>query len=473
MKRFKIIAAVDNNFGIGFNNNLPWPKIKEDMEYFYKTTSVTTNKLKNAVIMGRKTWQSIPKQYRPLKNRLNIVITSNRENIDNVIVENSLNNVLNNLNQYNINECFVIGGSSIYKEAINYPNCEEIYLTRINKSYVSDVYFPNIPKHFKLISSDKNETLINDETIELYFDKYKNEGNYNSDEYQYLNLVENIINNGETKKGRNGLVKTIFGIQHVFGLENFPLLTTKKMFFSGIVKELLFFLKGQTNSKILENEGVKIWTENTTRNFLDQRGLKTYQEGDMGPMYGYNWRHYGYEYKGFNHDYKNKGFDQLKELVTSLNQDPNSRRHLLTTYDPSVVDKSVLAPCHGIVIQFNIRNNKYLDCKMYQRSADIALGYPFNIASYAILVNILCEVTSYLPGKLYMTLGDCHLYEEHIDSIKEQLNRIPLTFPKIELKKFVGITLEDKMNYIESLNHSDISLKNYDSHPHIKFKMIA
>jgi thymidylate synthase len=237
---------------------------------------------------------------------------------------------------------------------------------------------------------------------------------------------------------------------------------------------LIFFINGHTNSKLLEKKNVNIWKDNTTRDFLDNRGLHHYVVGDMGPMYGYNWRHFGSKYNGCINK-NNGGYDQLYNLIEGLINDPNSRRHLLTTYDPSTVTESVLAPCHGITIQFNVRNNKYLDCKMYQRSADIGLGYPYNIASYGLFVHIICHVTGYNVGNLIMTLGDAHIYEQHIEQLKKQTLREPLLFPQLVITKEFDVksNVQNKVNFMENLLFSDIKLVDYNCYPLIKMDMIA
>ena len=462
-RTFKIIAAIDRNRGIGYQNQLPWPRIKEDMQYFKKITTETSDPNKiNVMIMGRKTYESLKKE---LPSRINIVISSTYQPGINTF--KTLNEAL--LAYYEIPEVeniFVIGGQQLFTEAIQRLDCETIYLTQINENYQCDRFFPSIPAWFFKSPCKQGEN--------VEFEVYQNRADPQSDEQQYLSLLREIINTGENKDGRNGKTISIFGPQHVFDLQQgFPLLTTKRMFFDGIVKELLFFLRGQTDANILSAQGVNIWNGNSSREFLDKRGLVHYQVGDIGPMYGYNFRHFGHSYEGCQSDYTGKGYDQLFHLLDSLIKDPHSRRHLLTTYNPATVAESVLAPCHGISVQFNVRTNGELDCKMFQRSVDAALGYPFNIASYALLVHILCQVTGYKPGKLIMTLGDTHLYNDHIEKIKKQLDRVPLVKPKLEIKKeFQGSTIEERIKFIEELTPNDIQLSEYYHWPGIKLEIV-
>jgi thymidylate synthase len=299
------------------------------------------------------------------------------------------------------------------------------------------------------------------------------------EEYQYLNLVTEVLEQ-PPHEGRNGPVRSLFGPQHTFDLQNgFPLLTTKKMYTRAIIEELLFFLKGKTQTKELEEKKIYIWSENTSRKFLNSRGLN-YSEGEMGPMYGYNWRHFGSSFL----QNKNEGVDQLKNLIDGLINDPYSRRHLLTTYDPSSVDECVLAPCHGLITQFYVSSyfshpfllkakkeeaKKELHCKTYQRSADLALGYPFNITSYALLLKIIAKACGYKAGKLIITLGDVHIYEEHVEGLQEQLKRECFPFPKLKIAK----KKETGLEFIESLTYEDFKVINYQSHSFIKFLMKA
>lgn len=292
----------------------------------------------------------------------------------------------------------------------------------------------------------------------------------NQEEQQYLDLSLQILNQ-TTRVGRNGEVKSFFHPDTLrFDLRNqtYPLLTTKKMFFKGIVEELLFFIRGDTNSKLLEEKGIHIWAGNTSREFLDTHNFPTRQEGMMGPMYGFQWRHFNGTYdeqtgKGTG------GLDQLKELIENLKSDPFSRRHLLTDYNPEMAKSGVLYPCHSIVLQFYVSDDKqYLDAFCYNRSSDVFLGLPFNIASTSLLVRLIAQVAGYTPRFVNIALGDAHIYACHTDAVKEQVARSPYPFPKLEIKKTLS-TIED----IETLEFQDFDLIHYASHPNIKAKMVA
>lgn len=294
---------------------------------------------------------------------------------------------------------------------------------------------------------------------------------YNENELPYLQLVHDVcMNNISSRMTRNAITISTFGPQLEFDLEKgFPLLTTKKMFWKGIINELLFILRGDTDATILKNLGINIWNDNTTREFLDSRKLD-YKVGDMGPMYGYILRHQGLKYEGCDKKHEG-GYDQLLNVINLLKNDPTSRRIMMTTFDPSQVEHSVLAPCHGLLIQFYVDNKGLLSCKMTQRSADIFLGLPFNIASYAALVHIIAHITGYSVGKLYISLGDAHIYTDHIDLCIKQLYRNPYPFPKLQIIKKIGEI--DPLIYINELKDSDFEIVDYVCHPLLKGSMIA
>ena len=205
---------------------------------------------------------------------------------------------------------------------------------------------------------------------------------------------------------------------------------------------------------------------NTDKKFLKQRQLD-YKEGDMGPMYGYQWRHYGENYQGCDYDYKSKGIDQLQQLVDGITKNPNSRRHILSTFDPSNVEQGVLYPCHSIVLQFFVENDKYLHLKMYQRSADMFLGVPFNIASTTLLLYIVAKLTNLKPKRVIITFGDVHIYEEHIDKVKQLLQRDIHDSPQVSVPDF------KTLNDVEQSVYKDFKLINYTSEGPLRAQMKA
>jgi len=287
----------------------------------------------------------------------------------------------------------------------------------------------------------------------------------NKDEETYLNLLKDILENGQIRDTRNSITISDFSKKIDFDIsESFPLLTTKKMYWKGICHELLWFIHGKTDSKILENNDVNIWKGNSSREFLNSVNLNNYREGDIGPMYGFQWRHFNTEYKGCDYNYEGLGYDQLQNCIDLIKNDPTSRRIFMSAWNPSVLNKSVLAPCH-LSYQFYVSNDNYLSCILYQRSADSFLGLPFNIASVSLLVYILANMTEKKPGKISIVIGDAHIYKDHIEAVKQQLERKPFPFPRLRIK--------NKHNNINDYVYEDFEIINYECHSPIKAKMIA
>lgn len=460
-----IVAFSSKNFGIGCDNAIPW-HISDDLVRF---KALTRDKI---VVMGRKTWDSIPEQVRPLKDRINVVVTrtpSKYKSTDVVyyVGVDELDSFLNNLVQQK--EIFIIGGSFLYKRYMG--RAQRIYATIVEKTVTADTLFPtnNFDKYEIETYSDLN--WCDEEKCNYRYITYKLRClNKDHGENVYLNTLRNIMNYGNVRDDRTGTgTMSIFGPQLRFDISStIPLLTTKFVPWKLTVKELLWFLQGKTDSKLLEAQGVNIWKGNTTREFLDKRGLSEYREGDIGSMYGWIWRHIGAEYEGCDKSYKNEGFDQLAELLHNLKTDPFSRRHLLTTYCPLYNEKGCLLPCHGIVVQFyveQIDQKKYLSCHMYQRSSDTFLGLAINIASYSILTYIVAKMCDMHPKELVITTGDCHVYTNHKLQVYEQLQRTPLPFPKLLVRD------EVKNKTFDELSLDDFDVIGYIHHPAIKAQM--
>ena len=285
-----------------------------------------------------------------------------------------------------------------------------------------------------------------------------------TDEYEYLNLVEKILNRGKQKSDRTKVgVISLFGAQMRFSLrdEGIPLLTTKKVFWRGVVEELLWFISGSTNSRLLSEKKVGIWDANGSREFLDSQGFVEREEGDLGPVYGFQWRHYGAEYKDMHADYSGKGIDQLKQIIHTIKTNPDDRRIIMCAWNPCDIPQMALPPCH-LLAQFYVCEGE-LSCQMYQRSADMGLGVPFNIASYSLLTHMIAHVCKLKPGEFIHTIGDAHIYLNHIEPLKEQIGRKPNAKPKLKIIREVG--------NIEEFVCSDFLLENYQCHPPIAMKM--
>ncbi|HHW63701.1 MAG TPA: thymidylate synthase [Rhodocyclaceae bacterium] len=257
---------------------------------------------------------------------------------------------------------------------------------------------------------------------------------------QYLDLMSHVLEHGDHKTDRTGTgTLSVFGWQMRFRLQDgFPLLTTKKLHTRSIIHELLWFLQGDTNIRYLKENGVSIWDEWADEN------------GDLGPVYGKQWRRW--------ETADGRSVDQISRLIEGIKRSPDSRRHLVSAWNPGEVDNMALPPCHAL-FQFYVGNGR-LSCQLYQRSADIFLGVPFNIASYALLTHMVAQVCELEPGDFVWTGGDCHLYLNHLDQAREQLSRSPRALPKLRLNPAV--------TDIFAFRFEDFALEGYDPHPHIK-----
>jgi thymidylate synthase len=257
---------------------------------------------------------------------------------------------------------------------------------------------------------------------------------------QYLDLLQRIVNEGTRKEDRTGTgTLSVFGHQMRFNLEEgFPLLTTKKLHLKSIIYELLWFLKGDTNVKYLQENGVRIWNEWADEN------------GELGPVYGHQWRSWP--------DYNGGHIDQIQDIVNALKNNPNSRRMIVSAWNVAEVDQMALPPCHCL-FQFYVANGK-LSLQLYQRSADTFLGVPFNIASYALLTMMMAQVSGLKPGDFIHTTGDTHLYLNHLEQAKEQLKRTPRTLPRM--------VINPNVTSIFDFKYDDFTLEGYDPLPHIK-----
>jgi thymidylate synthase len=277
-------------------------------------------------------------------------------------------------------------------------------------------------------------------------------------------MIRYIINNGKTRLDRTGVgTKSIFGTQSRYSLRNdtIPLITTKRVFWKGVVEELLWFIKGSTNAKELSSKGVKIWDANGSREFLDKHGFNNREEGDLGPIYGFQWRHFGAQYKDMHTNYSGEGVDQLKEVIHKIKTNPHDRRIIMSAWNPSDLNKMALPPCHAFV-QFYV-NDFELSCLLYQRSGDVGLGVPFNIASYSLLTHMIAHVTGLKAAEFIHTIGDAHIYLNHMNALEEQLSREPRKFPTLIIK--------NNTNDIDQFQASDFELKDYQPHPPIKMDM--
>lgn len=286
----------------------------------------------------------------------------------------------------------------------------------------------------------------------------------NKEELQYLEIVRECIEKGHRQDDRTGTgTLSLFGRSMRFSLENgrLPLLTTKTVPFRVVLEELLFFIRSQTDNKILKKKNIHIWDSNSTKEFYASYGIKR-EEDDLGPVYGFQWRHFGAEYKTCKDNYAGQGIDQLKIAIDTLRTSPSSRRMVVTAWNPLQLSGMALPPCH-LLFQFFVADGK-LSCVLYQRSADMGLGVPFNICSYSLLTIMVAKITGLEPGEFIHFMGDTHVYLDHVEPLGIQLEREPREFPVLKLA-------EKEYKEIEDFDVGDFILENYNPHPKIAMKM--
>lgn len=324
------------------------------------------------------------------------------------------------------------------------------------------------------------------------------------EEYQYLDLISRILQSGEHRPDRTGTgTLSLFAPPQLrFSLSKpnpvspadtntripiLPLLTTKRVFLRAVTTELLWFVAGTTSSKPLSEAGIHIWDGNGSRSFLDNLGFTEREEGDLGPVYGFQWRHFGAEYQDCHADYTGKGTDQIAEIVKKLKTNPYDRRIILSAWNVADLRKMALPPCH-MFAQFYVsypdaprgaaglkaqngtnghfKSKGHLSCVLYQRSCDMGLGVPFNIASYALLTHMFAHACDLVPGELIHTMGDAHVYLDHVEPLKEQLKREPRGFPELHIKR------EDRgEGNMDGWTVEDLEVRGYKSHAGVKMKM--
>lgn len=504
-RTYQVVVAATREMGIGKDGKLPW-RLPSDLKFFKEITMATTDPgKKNAVLMGRKTWESIPLEHRPLPGRLNVVLTRSGSfdiaTAENVVICGSMASALELLaaSPYclSIERVFVIGGGQILREALNAASCDAIHITEIETSIECDTFIPAIDtsafqpwySSFPMVenkirfsfttyvrvrdpaveSPNENSDLAVDNKLDftkfevkkfsflpkMIFDKHE--------EYLYLRLVQDIISDGNSKDDRTGTgTLSKFGCQMRFNLrKTFPLLTTKKVFWRGVVEELLWFISGSTSAKVLQEKGIHIWDGNASREYLDGIGLTDREDGDLGPVYGFQWRHFGARYTDMHADYTGQGFDQLLDVIEKIKNYPDDRRIILSAWNPADLKLMALPPCH-MFAQFYVANGE-LSCQMYQRSADMGLGVPFNIASYSLLTCMIAHVCGLAPGDFIHVIGDTHVYRNHVRPLQEQLQKLPKPFPILKINP--------EKKDIDSFVADDFTLIGYDPHQKIEMKM--
>ena len=477
-----VIVCHSNKNGIGINNTIPW-KLSDDLKHFKMiTTNTNNNNIKNIVIMGRNTWESIPSNYRPLKDRYNFVISSQKDFYDSdktdficPTFENCIEYISleNNKTQcfYN-SKIFIIGGEMLYKYVL------DKYSDNINKIYVTELYITvNCDKYFPIIDTNKfkiNKISDFKEENSMYYryivyinnelSKSLDLINYvNTDELNYKNLVKNILENGSIRNDRTcvGTLSLFAPSSMKYDLRNtFPLLTLKKSFFRAIFEELMLYIRGQTDNNILKEKNIHIWDGNTTREFLDSRGLNDLPEGDMGETYGFNMRHFGGQYVNCKTNYeKEYGFDQLNYVIDLIKNDPHSRRILINLWNPKTTCNAALPSCLNQYQFYVDTEKKTLSVQIYLRSSDVFLANNWNVCTGALFVHLLCnlEDINLKPGYITIIGGDVHIYQNHIEQAKIMINRESYPYGKL--------IILNKQKNIENFMFEDMKLIGYKSHP--------
>lgn len=438
------------------NNNVLLDILHPMMEI--KLLEINQNK-KNRILMDEKFYYTLPMNY---SSNAQLYVYSFKE-ISNIHTFNSIDYIFEN---GFINETYIIGVDLFY--ALLDKKCIDV-IEIVNINNTENVTLSTLPLLLNHDYTQSSHSKLNN-TNSLYHTEYIKWTRDIHPEMEYLNLLQNVIEKGELVKSRSEDTISIFGKTIEFDLQKgFPLLTTKKMFFNGIVKELLWFLKGHTNANELKEQKVNIWNGNTTRNYLDSIGLANYPEGCCGPIYGYQWRFFNapYDVETMMPMKDSTGFDQLMNCIHLIQNDPTSRRIIMSGWNPCQLKEMCLPPCH-VLYHFNVRNGK-LSCQMYQRSADLFLGLPFNIASTALLVHLISKLCRLVPDKIRICIGDAHIYTSHIDNVITQIKRYPLKFPTLEIDDPIYPVKEQ----IEKWTSDNIRLQNYTSHGKLESKMVA
>lgn len=459
----EIVAAISKNMVIGRDNKLPW-NIKEDRVHFQELTHG------HIVVMGKNTFLSLP--HAPLPNRLNIVVSSTPEifkDQDDIIHVQypDLITLLESIHSdFPRRKIFIIGGRQMYKEFL--PYATRLHLTHIDKVYEGDVYFPSF---FDFSIAEFSSKFYSDvEKCSYQFIVYEKSNTQTvKNDMKYLKLLCTIMSSGKPRQDRTQTgTLSIFGKQLRFDIsESVPLLTTKFVPWKSCIKELLWFLKGETDASILQKQGVHIWDGNTSREFLNSRQLYDLPEGDIGCGYGFQWRHFGAEYVDCKFSYESKGFDQIKYIIDQLKNDPFSRRIFMSSWNPLHMNRMALPPCH-VSAQFYVEqksDGKHLSCHVYQRSVDSFLGLPFNIFSYTVLTYILAVLCDMNPCELIISTGDTHIYNDHINQVETQISRTPISPPKLLVYPNI------KTKRIEDITVDDFDLVGYFHHESLKGKM--
>lgn len=478
---FNVILAVDEKGGIAKNGTIPW-NLKEDRLYFNKITTFNAfnNGKKNVLIMGRLTFESLPDSKRPLLDRINVIITSKKriyfneknqeKEYNNVVCFSSFVEALYELSKWNhINEIFICGGSKIYYLALTEfrHQCNNVYVTHVNGDFQCDT---NVPlEEIKKFPVDYYYKKV----LEFEIICYKP----NHEEEQYISLVRELRERSKIESIRPD--RTAVGTSSVFVRTlkftlfegRIPLLTVKKVNFRHIVGELLWMLNANPDVKLLRNKDIHIWDGNTTREFLDKNHLQDLETDSIGLLYGVQMRAFGAPYLG-KKSHIGYGIDQLSNVIKQIRDDPYSRRHIVSYYNPSI-KLQCLYPCH-LFFQLYVtdlpptnekKKRRGLSLSFLMRSTDVFLGLPYNQVFYSLLTCMIAHLCDMEPYEVIIIMNDCHLYSNHHEAADKLLSREPYMFPKFS---FVNI---ENVKKIDDFKEEHFNLIDYKSHPFIKAEM--
>jgi len=497
---FSVVVAAGGShdrWAMGAGGALPWARLDEDMRHFVRVTTMLAGN--SVIVMGRRTWDSMSRPGPVMKGgrhvrvvtrsiggvssetRGSMFFTTLREAVDTPLAEDIPH------------ATYVVGGAEILRSMLEdtelYHRCSTIYLTEVlpvlsplpaaQADAVPDVFMPR--PHELLADFEELDPPFrsNTDRSRCVFHVYDRRRTPYSDneEMQYVRLVRRIVLFGEavtTERTGTGTL-SVAGAQLRFSLRGgrFPLLTCKRTWFKGVVRELLWFISGSCDAKVLQKQGVHIWDDNSSRAFLDARGLKHLSEGDIGAGYGHQMRHFGAPYYGCHHQYSGKGVDQLSELVKGLRSDPCSRRHLMSLWNPQALVEMAVPPCHVLTHWISREpdassgGSRRLTCHLFMRSCDVGLGLPFNIASYALLCHMVALVTGHEAEEVLISTSDTHVYKSHLPAL-------PATVigASTRLYPFSTIRMDRSVREMDDFREEHISLVGpYQSHPTLSLKM--
>jgi thymidylate synthase len=509
------IISATKDFGVGKDNAL-LVKSKADMQHFKTVTTgnlfgkvKSSDDIRNTVIMGRKTFESIG---RSLPNRHNIVISTEMKPVDGVHIFGSIDDCLVGLTKkpFNSGQIFVIS-CFLIEQFIKRNLLAGVLLTHFKSEKVeADTYIdaklfqssPNWKCTTRIdnaaltrfytepkVNWDQKYTSPQDKHLYNLYKSLLQEANnkliclsvehwqfVNLDEQKILTLFKEIMSTPDSTPNRTGVnTKSIFGYDQVIDISSgiLPLSTVRKMPAKFVFEELMWMLRGSTDATELMEKNIHIWDGNTTREYLDKVGLKHYKVGDIGPTYGFSMRHYGAEYKGCEQNYNGQGYDQLREVVRLIKEDPVSRRIIINLWNPASLKECALPPC-AFCYQFSVNiHTKTLSCKLTQRSSDVILAGMWNMVTATLLTRILAHFTGLKPGKIIWSVGDIHIYENQWEAVDEICARVPRPFPLLRINALSSEydTVDDIVAKILELKYEDLDILNYHPHPSVKLVM--